>query len=829
MSIYRKIFLAIFLVSIALLALSVYGFYLFTLRDITNRHGARYRAAAATMAEALSNLERTTESHMTAALEAMRYYHDARPVAPDDALAVMARELAVSSIEVVDLKGQFIRSTSYKLADLPNLFALCSGYRELFTGQRSSERTPLMPSLVDGRVWKYSLLASSDRQHIFNVGMEVRFIDDLFRALFEGDRQLLGIDLFTPSGQRLGSFHRSDKHVSARDRLEVTERVPATVGQCCECVTKGLTAEPGGSFYYNLRIEVSLDELRAGIQKLRILLVTLLLLGLLLSYFLARAIAQRLHGRIAEINAKTDELVGLKDLSQRLALDGGDEVARIGQNFDRLLAALEGTQHELLAAEKTRALGTIARQVVHDIRSPLAVLDVAMGSIQADLPEDSRSMMRSAVGRIRDIVNDLRAENAPTKQDTASTAEELPAVSMLSSLVERVVSEKRIQHVARLDVEIDASLGQETYGLFVEVPVTAFKRALSNLIDNAVEAIAGRGKVTICASSESGLALITVADNGCGIPGEILARLGEQGFTAGKDKGTGLGLHQARTAVERSGGRLDIESCIGVGTTVVISLPCAPAPFWFVNTIQLSAGMTVVVLDDDRAIHATWDRLLADHVAQGLSVIHFTGVQELRGWLSTHRAENLLGLIDHELLRESVTGLDLIEQEGLAACSILVTSRHEEVQVLERAAHLGLKILPKAMVGLVPIALNKHDADALRPGHRPRILVIDDEPLIEWLWKQKRDPLGVGEIRAFRSMEQCEDAKLDYSSFDLAFLDLNIPKTEWTIERTIRYLKSRGVKEVFIATGMPDAERDIRCREADGFIAEKVPDVSLRP
>ena len=833
MNIYRKIFLAIFLVSIVLLALSVYGFYRFTLRDITNRHGAKYRAAAATMAEAISNLERTTEGHMTAALEAMRYYHDAHPIPEDEALATMAKELSVSSIELVDSRGQFIRSTSYKLADLPNLFALCSGYRDLFSGQRMSERTPLMPSLVDGRVWKYSLLASSDRQHIFNVGMEVRFIDDLFRSLFEGDRQLLGIGLFTPSGHRLGYFRRDSAGFSGeqrngtnelgitthRDRLEVVERVPATVSQCCECVTKGLTKEPGGGFHYILRIEVSLDELREGTQQLRILLGTLLMLGLLLSYFLARAIAQRLHARIAEINAKTDELVGLKDLGQRLKLSGADEVARIGQNFDRLLDALEGTQKELLAAEKARALGTVARQVVHDIRSPLAVLDVAMGAIHADLPEDTRSMLRSAVRRIRDIVNDLRSDKSDEapQQDGASHLEEAATVSMLSSLVERVVSEKRIQHAAKMHVEIEAPLDAETYGIFVEVPVTAFKRALSNLIDNAVEALSGSGKVNVRVSTESSQAHIAVADNGRGIPQELLPHLGEPGFTAGKEKGSGLGLYQARSTVERSGGRLAIRSTVGAGTTVDISLPQAQPASWFLAKIEISSGMTVVVLDDDHAIHATWDRLLSAFVTQGLCVLHFSEVQQLRDWLAAHRAERLLGLIDHELLRQNATGLDVIEQEGLATRAILVTSRYEEAQVLERAAKLALKIIPKEMVGLVPIVY-RQKPDGLR------VLVVDDEDLIAWTWRQKRQSLGIAELCTFKSMEQCEAARLDYASFDFAFIDLKIKGTAWSIDRTIRHLKSHGVKKVIVASGLPGMEHDARCRQADGFLPEKVPD-----
>ena len=86
MTIYRKIFLAIFITSSALLALSVYCFYLFTLHTITTRYVEKYQSVAATMAEAISKLERTTEGMMQAALEAVKYRSVAQPVPSSEEL-----------------------------------------------------------------------------------------------------------------------------------------------------------------------------------------------------------------------------------------------------------------------------------------------------------------------------------------------------------------------------------------------------------------------------------------------------------------------------------------------------------------------------------------------------------------------------------------------------------------------------------------------------------------------------------------------------------------------------------------------------------------------
>lgn len=843
MTIYRKIFLAIFITSSTLLAISAYCFYLFALHTVTTRYIEKYQAVTSTMAESISNLERTTEGMMRAALEALKYRTDAQPLPSDSELSAISKDLSISSIEFVRPDGQFIRSTSYDLATLPNLFALCGDYRELFSGQRHYDRTPLMPSLVDNRVWKYSLLPSGDRQHVINVGMEVHFVDDLFRSLFDGDKQLLDIGLFTPTGRSIGNYHRgsakssreplsvggafSSHAVSFPDRIEIFERIPATVNSCCECVMKGLVAAPTASFFYILRIEVSLDELQRNTRTLRTVLGLLLLPVLLLSYLLSGVIARRLSSRIAQINAKTDELVGLKDLSLRINMPGADEISKIGQNFDRLLESLEGAQKERVAAEKARTLGALASQVAHDIRSPLAALDIAVVSIEAEVPEDTRLMLRSAVGRIRDIANDLLQEHrrAFTSQAQIAASPETPAVQLLSILVEEVVSEKRLQHSSRMGVEVEAPLGKDTYGCFAEVLGSEFKRAVSNLIDNAVEALPGAGKVTLRLARAGSQVVLTVSDNGKGIPEAVLARLGERGFTHGKAGGSGLGLHQARSTVERWGGTLSIRSSVGEGTTVEVKLPAASPPSWFVRQIELCSGLAVLILDDDKAIHATWDQLLSPYIGAGCEVLHFTEAQSLRTWLSQNRGRRFLGLIDYELLRQELSGLDVIEQENIADRAILVTSRFADPAILQRAAKLGLRIIPKGLVGQVPIVVQPVPAETMKPAAPGglRILVIDDDAMVGWAWRKQQERLGLVELVTFSSMEACEAAAPDYTKFDLAFVDLNIDGTEWTLEDTLRHLRKQGVKRIYVATGAPDENLARRCRDADGVAATKIP------
>lgn len=842
MTIYRKIFFAIFITSSIVLALSAYCFYLFALHTVTTRYIEKYQAVASTMAESISNLERTTEGMMHAALKALKYRTDGQPLPADTELSSVARDLAVSSVEFVRPDGQFIRSTSYDLATLPNLFTLCDNYRDLFNGQRIYDRTPLMPSLVDNRVWKYSLLASADRQQVINVGMEVHFVDDLFRSLFDADKQLRDIGLFTPTGRSIGNYRRGHAQssnepihlggsftshvISYPDRIELFERIPATVNSCCECVMKGLVAAPTANFFYILRIEISLEELLHSTQTLRRVLALLLLPLLLLSYLLSGVIARRLSLRIARINAKTDELVELKDLGLRINMTGEDEISQLSQKFDRLLDSLEGAQKELVAAEKARTLGALASQVAHDIRSPLAALDIAMTSIEADIPEDTRLMLRSAVGRMRDIANDLIQENrrAHSSQAQLAAAPETPAVQLLSSLVEEVISEKRLHLSARMGLEVEALLGKDTYGCFVDVLGSDLKRTLSNLIDNAVESLPGAGKVVVRLAHTGCHVVLTVSDNGKGIAEEVLARLGERGFTHGKAGGSGLGLHQARSTMKRWGGTLSIRSTVGLGTTVEVELPAASPPLWFVPQIELFNSQAVLILDDDKAIHVTWDQLLAPYLSAGLEVLHFTEAPRLQSWLSQNRSRRFLAFIDYELLRQEVSGLDVIEQENVARHAILVTSRFAEPAILQRAAKLALRIIPKGLVGQVPIVVQPTvDEKSQSPSGCLRVLVIDDDKMIAWAWRRQQQRLGIAELLTFPSMEACEATAPDYGQLDLAFIDLNIDGTKWTTEDTLRHLRQQGIKRIFVSTGEPDVDGDHRCRGADGIAAEKIP------
>jgi len=295
---------------------------------------------------------------------------------------------------------------------------------------------------------------------------------------------------------------------------------------------------------------------------------------------------------VNEINSITD--TGKSDIIR-------DSIKR---NIARLPAGIIGTPFAQMTDRMSEALGQAARleselavskatsdmaaQVAHDIRSPLAALGSAAKGLE--LPEEQRTLIAGAVGRMQGIADDLLVRYRAPGVEIKAKVE----TCTLAGLIEQVVSEKRLQHRDKTGVQIDFSGGD---GIKAAVNQRELQRMISNLVNNAVESFETEGKVAVVLSRLNGKVLLKISDNGKGIPPEILAKLGQKGETHGKAEGTGLGLYHARTSVEGWGGALRIDSMPGAGTTVTIELPAREAA---------NPAKAAILIDDDALVRMNW-------------------------------------------------------------------------------------------------------------------------------------------------------------------------------------------------------------------------------
>ena len=468
-------------------------------------------------------------------------------------------------------------------------------------------------------------------------------------------------------------------------------------------------------------------------------------------------------------------------------------------NINRLIVSVVEAQERERRAMAAQALQETAAQVAHDIRSPLAALEVAAGDV-SQLPEDKRLLIRGAVGRIRDIANSLLEKNGAT----AAEKNEEASHQLLSSLIDSLATEKRLQFRSRSRIEIEAWLDASSYGIFAKVQPVEFKRVMSNLIDNAVEAFGlGAGTVRLRLSARDGRALVSVQDDGNGIAPEVLAKLGRRGETHGKAGGSGLGLHHARASAESWGGSLGIASEAGKGTTMTVDLPQARQPDWFVSELALIPSRAILVLDDDESIHHVWQaRLDASRAREhDVEIVHVFTPGEIRNWVKDNaaKAREALYLLDYELFAHRETGLSLAEELGIGERSVLVTSHYEESGILEGCRKLKMRMIPKGLAGLVPIRIDDPAPAADSARTLWDAVLIDDDPLARMTWKMAAERAG----KKMRAFATAADFLKESDAIDRGtpvYVDAELGNGVKGDAESLR-IHELGFGEIFLATG----------------------------
>ncbi|MBM4118276.1 GHKL domain-containing protein [bacterium] len=221
-------------------------------------------------------------------------------------------------------------------------------------------------------------------------------------------------------------------------------------------------------------------------------------------------------------------------------------------------------------AEKLAASGELSAAVAHEIRNPLT----AIGGF-------SRRLLRSSsLGEEDRRTVQVIAEEALRLEETlgrllhSAQREELQVHPVdLNALVRDIESLLR-DRVAEAGIRLTSELEPDLPRLTLDE--RRLKQVLLNLVQNAIEAIEGKGEIHIETEREEGWLLLHVADNGCGMSPELQRRIFRAFYTT-KDEGTGLGLALSQRYVRQHGGELSVESTPGVGTRFSIRLPLRAA------------------------------------------------------------------------------------------------------------------------------------------------------------------------------------------------------------------------------------------------------------
>jgi len=245
---------------------------------------------------------------------------------------------------------------------------------------------------------------------------------------------------------------------------------------------------------------------------------------------------------------------------------------KLGREVGRLRDELEGKNRELRRRERLAALGELAAGVAHEIRNPLGGIRLFASLLARDLadrPDALRVVDKiiQGVSSLEVIVTDIL--------DFARPPEAVPERVRLDTLV-REVLELALPKIEKAKVKV--IVGEELTGVLLVTDGKMMQRAVMNLILNAVEA-AGEGdaggEVAVnLAEVDERQIVLTVRDNGPGIPVELLDRIFNPFFTT-RDRGTGLGLAIVHQITEALGGSVRARNQAEGGAEFALRLPRA--------------------------------------------------------------------------------------------------------------------------------------------------------------------------------------------------------------------------------------------------------------
>lgn len=345
-----------------------------------------------------------------------------------------------------------------------------------------------------------------------------------------------------------------------------------------------------------LRIDAAATQLLTRLERISTIHAALaVLITLALAFLLIRG----LRAPLAALLDGTRKLAE-GDLSYRIAVRGKDEFAELGRSFNSMAADLQDHQKALqdardnlesiveerteelrLANDSLRKIDETRRaffaDISHELRTPLTVIrgegEIALRGRNKRIPEYKHSIERivEQAKHLSVLVGDLLFI---ARQGAGAAKLKIKPVD-LTELVESVVGDAKI---IAMNKDVGIEFANDTPHEVIDGDPARLRQLLLIVLDNAVRYSNAKGKVDVGLSRENGTVAIKVADQGVGIPQEDMENIFERFRRAGNaaeanEEGLGLGLPVARAIVQAHGGKIEVESKVGEGTIILVSLP----------------------------------------------------------------------------------------------------------------------------------------------------------------------------------------------------------------------------------------------------------------
>lgn len=331
-----------------------------------------------------------------------------------------------------------------------------------------------------------------------------------------------------------------------------------------------ITASDSPKPWATVRIGIATAPMARSLRETQLHILQIGLVSLLIGLLGAAFLGARITTPI--IRLKEGSLRAASgDLSSIIQVQSGDELEALAQNFNYMMAQIKQHQEERIRAEKLAAVGYMVNTVVHDCRTPIAVIKGFASVLQEfeTTPAQQREYLdfiQFEVDRMERMLDEI-LQYAVERKTSLVLHEE-----SLDDFVKECCTEIKVL-LKTTQIQLSSDLHCNA---LVRVDKDKLRRAILNLAANAREALKGEGEIRLKTESIESQAVIHVEDTGSGIPEDLKQKIFEPFFTHGKSlKGFGLGMSITQRIVSDHSGRIELHSELGKGTTFSIWLPLA--------------------------------------------------------------------------------------------------------------------------------------------------------------------------------------------------------------------------------------------------------------
>jgi signal transduction histidine kinase len=301
-------------------------------------------------------------------------------------------------------------------------------------------------------------------------------------------------------------------------------------------------------------------------------LIAFAFLGLLLIVTIA-IFTKRITRPITQLG-QIAEKVAEGNLDFGAPVSGPKEMRTLSQTFNEMLSGLRSKRNleELLQrAERSAVVGRLASGIAHEIRNPLNFINLSIDHLRASFaPKEDPSRaqyihmlttIKDELARLNRLVTDFLGYGRPAKLKIR----EVDARSLIEE-VRDLVNTQAEQQGVEVNIEQDGHGDSKLQG-----DAELIKTCFSNLMINAIQAMPSGGALNISLRPDNGFLEIKFADTGVGIMPEDLGQIFEPYYST-KETGIGLGLPLTKKIIEEHGGKINVESGLGRGTTFTVTL-----------------------------------------------------------------------------------------------------------------------------------------------------------------------------------------------------------------------------------------------------------------